>query len=482
MTGSGTELRAVLSFDTGNGTAELLPASRASQLDAVFELVCPKSVGAFTGTSRLAAMFEPHNFCCVRDSAHGAFTISFHKFIIPHINRKSSGFMGQRWDCQVPSAESWRIVARVMKPGAHMLCFGGSRTYHRVVVNIEDAGLEIRDTVMWLYGSGFPKSLDVSKAIDKEAGAERQVTGTRTGATGTNLTMRGKGGWRDGGIFDISMPATDAAVQWQGWGTALKPAHEPICLARKPLEGTVAQNVQQHGTGGINVDACRVAYQGDYRSPARASGEVNSGGTFGTGVKPFDDAKAEVAGRWPANVIHDGSDEVVGLFPDNVKGGTWNRTAGARYFNNDAEPTGYQTSGDDATTGSAARFFYCAKASKAERDAGLDGLVPKRSEYRPNETEEGYAGNSLSARQHRSVACRNHHPTVKPVALLSYLCRLITPPGGLILDCYAGSGSTGLAAIREGFRCLLIERNPEYFDIACTRIRNAWKNRQGKLF
>ena len=192
--------------------------------------------------------------------------------------------------------------------------------------------------------------------------------------------------------------------------------------------------------------------------------------------------KREQNGRWPANVIHDGSDEVVGLFPDNVKGGTWNRTAGARYFNNDAEPTGYQTSGDDATTGSAARFFYCAKASKAERDAGLDGLVPKRSEYRPNETEEGYAGNSLSARQHRSVACRNHHPTVKPVALLSYLCRLITPPGGLILDCYAGSGSTGLAAIREGFRCVLVERNPEYFDIACARIRNACENRQDNLF
>jgi len=447
-------------------------------------------------------------------------------------------FMGQRWDCQIPGVDAWRIVAGVMRPGCHLLCFGGSRTYHRVVVNIEDAGLEIRDTVMWLYGSGFPKSLDVSKAIDKETmvdctaceatgrhknpnptswedywldepcphcggrgkvrGAERKRIGRKIAGDGTAVgrsdgnTKTHEGyqrPWRDKPIEDqatawLTAPATPAAEQWQGWGTALKPAHEPICLARKAIEGTVAQNVQQHGTGGINVDACRIEHNEKIVRPATVTGVKTSAHMewrpwmqerLDAG-QPLKADFENVAGRWPANVIHDGSDEVMAEFP-NSGNGTGHATVAKRERNkgwcNSSPGEGVNAIDNYGDSGSAARFFYCAKASKAERDAGLEGLDPKRSGYRPNETEEGYAGNALSAHQHGSVPRRNHHPTVKPVALLRYLCRLITPPGGVILDCYAGSGSTGIAAIREGFRCILIERDADYFDIACRRIEAA---------
>jgi len=356
-------------------------------------------------------------------------------------------FMGKAWDYDVPGAEVWREVLRVLKPGGHLLAFAGTRTQHRMAVQIEDAGFEIRDMIAWVYGSGFPKSLDVSKAIDKCNGdpnrlhkftawmrttgltarqldeitgtnmgghyltaasqpaiptaalwklirphcgdvpawvdelvqrieAEREVLGQKTaGIANPDDHDRHTIGGSTSVVVDITAPATPEAQQWAGWGTALKPALEPITVARKPLVGTVAANVLEHGTGAINVDGCRV----------------------GTS-----------SGRWPANLIHDGSDEPRELLGD------------------------------------AARFFYCAKASKADRGEG------------------------------------NMHPTVKPTELMRYLCRLVTPPGGVVLDPFMGSGSTGKAAALEGFRFIGIERDPNYLAIAQQRI-DAIGSTQGTL-
>ena len=348
-------------------------------------------------------------------------------------------FMGKDWDHGVPGVEFWTEALRVAKPGAHLLAFGGTRTYHRLACAIEDAGWEIRDCVMWVYGSGFPKSHDVSKAIDKAAGAEREKV-PATGGLHKNRNMNDDG-WSKIGegepTMDSALPATDAARQWSGWGTALKPAWEPIIVARKPLCGTVAENVLTHGTGGINVDGCRVGQDDGTRNrPPSKPGNTYAQDAWTTNPenrKPFE---AAGLGRWPANVIHDGSDEVVGLFPQCKSGGipgksyATNATAGQGWGN-----IGKGGSGTcSADSGSAARFFYCAKASKADRDAD------------------------------------NHHPTVKPTALMRYLCRLVTPPGGVVLDPFTGSGSTGKAAIMEGFRFIGIEREAEYVEIAKARI------------
>ena len=401
-------------------------------------------------------------------------------------------FMGKRWDYDVPSVDVWAECLRVLKPGGHLLAFAGTRTQHRMAVRIEDAGFEIRDMIAWVYGSGFPKSLDVSKAIDKqrddsedihrvvrwvearrvesgvtraqveahfetqnigqalftitagsksrvatweqwielksllkfdndmdaevwrlngrkgkpgEAFAERQVVGQKivNGEEGT------AGGYQNGIAsvrgsdisiqrqINITAPATDAAKQWQGWGTALKPALEPITVARKPLIGTVAENVLQHGTGAINVDGGRVE-----------------------------------GGRWPANFIHDGSEEATDLLKDS------------------------------------ARFFYCAKASKADRDAGLDGSHSKQMDESRKHGNPGGDNPRNRGVQERT----NFHPTVKPTDLMRYLCRLVTPPSGIVLDPFMGSGSTGKAAMLEGFAFVGIEREAEYIDIAKARIQS----------
>jgi DNA modification methylase len=384
-------------------------------------------------------------------------------------------FMGKRWDYDVPSVVVWAECLRVLKPGGHLLAFAGTRTQHRMAVRIEDAGFEIRDMIAWVYGSGFPKSLDVSKAIDKRGGtnaeftvfrdavkaamkrnkvsrkslegalgnymlshyltassqpavpnyrdyviirdhvglgdkwdaafnaeAEREVVGTKTsGIANKDEGPRHTIGASQAVDVPITAPATDAARQWQGWGTALKPALEPITIARKPLIGTVAENVLKHGTGGINVDGCRV-------------GE-----------------------RWPANLIHDGSDEVVRLFPETTSGGDPKpgtpRTQASTY----SKPTISESPAYGINSGSAARFFYTAKASRDDRSDG------------------------------------NNHPTVKPTDLMRYLCRLVTPPSGTVLDPFMGSGSTGKAAMLEGFEFIGIEREPQYFAIAEQRITRA---------
>ena len=419
-------------------------------------------------------------------------------------------FMGKRWDYDVPSVEIWAECLRVLKPGGHLLAFAGTRTQHRMAVRIEDAGFEIRDLIMWCYGSGFPKSLDVSKAIDKCNGqpnrlhkftawmrttgltarqldqitdtnmgghyltaasqpaiptaalwdlvrphcgevpawvdelvqrieAEREVVGqdTKARSTAGKSALPTIGGSTVYESWDITAPATPEAQQWAGWGTALKPALEPITMARKPFPGTVAANVLEHGTGALNVDGCRVAGV----VPRTTQGQSASAGTiYGSDQRELREFEPHTAGRWPANLIHDGSDEVVGLFPEQRNGGanvSDTRKAGAS--TNILSGTGLSKPSNAAyagDTGSAARFFYTAKATKAERQ----GVT---------------------------------HPTVKPLDLMAYLCRLVTPPGGTVLDPFMGSGTTIKAAIGEGFNAIGIERDPAYFAMAEHRMDGA---------
>lgn len=390
------------------------------------------------------------------------------------------GFMGKKWDSSgiAYSVELWSECLRVLKHGGHLLAFSGSRTYHRMVVAIEDAGFEIRDQIMWVYGSGFPKSHDISKAIDKAAGAERTVIGTDTKARSTSgssalPTVGGKTVYQ---TWDITKPATDEAEQWSGWGTALKPAHEPIVMARKPIDGTVANNVLKHGVGGINIDGCRVGTSGGTAGATTSDDEAsiyNKGlnGDFG---KPVDGL-----GRFPANFIHDGSEEVLALFPDS-KGGAFpkksNVAAGQHYEGGwgAVENEERIEMGD----GSVARFFYCAKASKAERNAGLEGMPAEwkaAANFRPNHMEkalEGDSGNPFG----RFQPTQNFHPTVKPIALMRYLVRLVTPPNGTVLDPFAGSGTTLVAAILEGFNPIGMELTADYLPIINARIE--WALRQ----
>jgi site-specific DNA-methyltransferase (adenine-specific) len=342
------------------------------------------------------------------------------------------GFMGKSWDASgiAFNTEVWQECLRVLKPGGHLLAFSGSRTYHRMAVAIEDAGFEIRDQIMWIYGSGFPKSHNLKD-------------------------------------------------NWQGWGTALKPAHEPIVVARKPLIGTVAANVLTYGTGGLNIDGARVGNEGGTKLEVKE----RDAGLYAPGTGLLNRGYGEVVeglGRWPANVIHDGSDEVVELFPDTGKSGiAINRNrSGAKSgevfqggWNALTEDVGFHDSG------SAARFFYCAKASKRDRNEGLDGFNSKQ-------TVGGGGGigdylddvNSASGKYGSEKAPQaNHHPTVKPTDLMRYLCRLVTPPSGTVLDPFMGSGSTGKAAIYEGFNFVGIEMTDEYLPIAKARIEFALK-------
>ena len=350
------------------------------------------------------------------------------------------GFMGKSWDASgiAYSLDVWKAAFRALKPGGHLLAFSGTRTYHRMVVAIEDAGFEIRDQLAWVYGSGFPKSHDVAQSIEKlqTTGKARRPDRDLGGLPRNRFSgsVEGKLIADTGGKVELT---TEAAKQWQGWGTALKPAWEPICLARKPLVGTVATNVLEHGTGAINIDGCRVETDETITNHARSAESAKSKGIYGDScAQETHQTTGQALGRWPANLCHDGSDEVVEHFPSKagaaapVKGtepsGVTNNTYGK--FNARVPGTFF------ADSGSAARFFYCAKTSKSERGEG------------------------------------NDHPTVKPQALMRWLCRLITPPGGVVLDPFLGSGSTGLASMSEGFRFIGIELNDNYADIARRRL------------
>ncbi|MFP3924609.1 DNA-methyltransferase [Pseudomonas sp. W5-36] len=383
-------------------------------------------------------------------------------------------FMGKKWDYDVPSVEIWSECLRVLKPGGHLLAFASARTYHHMAVGIETAGFEIRDQIMWVFGSGFPKSLDVSKAIDKAAGAEREIVGRKTGRAATPVTdFRGGNLIGAKGRLDtsaITAPATDDAAHWEGWGTALKPAHEPICVARKPLDKglTVAANVLKWGTGAINIGGCRIGLA-DTAYARNCSGDRGSAGTRsieGQGVTTLRAGGGSAAsGRWPANLIHDGSPSVVAMFP---------AEAGASAPVKGTEPTANGFSGAVAysgmmgrvqgafhsDSGSAARFFYCAKTSRSDRHEGLDNPGPQFKQ-----------GNTLRKVENTDTK-GNNHPTVKPTELMAYLLRLVTPVDGVALDPFMGSGSTGKAAMREGFRFIGCELDPAYLAIAESRLKH----------
>ena len=387
-------------------------------------------------------------------------------------------FMGKKWDYDVPSTEIWIEALRVLKPGGHLLSFGGSRTYHRMAVAIEDAGFEIRDQIMWVYGSGFPKSLNIGKAVDKLQRNERDVIGKKEGTYAD--IRRDENTGQDslhGGIKAKDRPRievmnTKGKSPWEGWGTALKPAHEPIVLARKPLsEKTIANNVLEWGTGGINIEGCRV--ETDRKNEPRqydkekASGMNCGDDWFGTNKIKLTDFMTQ--GRFPANFIHDGSDEVVGLFPDSST--TGNRIK-PKTANNPGANTNFVSSSNTANeytdSGSAARFFYCAKASKKERNAGLEGMEEKEKRYMA--TANGTGETSKGMERFTTQPTANNHPTVKPIALMEYLIRLITPPQGTVLDPFAGSGTTGVACKNLNRNYILIEKEPEYIEIIKKRL------------
>lgn len=345
--------------------------------------------------------------------------------------------MSKAWDHGVPGIPFWEAALRVAKPGCHLLAFGGTRTFHRLAVAIEDAGWEIRDTVGWVYGSGFPKSHNVGKQLDKMAGAERDIIGPgkwhspgRTKAWGDgNKYGKQQTDGTDGKL--LTAPSTEAAKTWDGWGTALKPAWEPVIVARKPFSSTVAANVLEHGTGAINIDGCRIdisdgdkkMYKQKYYDKYGVPYKTKASKTFGQ-VKNGE-FQPNTKGRWPANLIHDGSDEVLAVFPNGTS-----------------------------------RFFYTAKASKKERNMGCEGLG----------IQEAPKQGGAPINRKTNIQMQNHHPTVKPIALMRYLCRLVTPPGGTVFDPFMGSGSTGVAAIQEGFEFIGCDIEEEYVEIAKRRI------------
>ena len=386
--------------------------------------------------------------------------------------RTSRGFMGKEWDGGDIAfrTDTWKLAYDLLKPGGYLLAFSASRNYHRMAVAIEDAGFEIRDQIMWIYGSGFPKSLNIGKAIDKRNGVQGDVIGTRK-VTSSDIGQ--KSGWNhlntDRGDYEYR----EIMNEYEGWGTALKPAHEPIVMARKPLEGSNIDNVLKYGTGAINIDGCRVGNE-----------ERTHKGMSSLGVMHDDDWKPkdiEVTsqGRYPANVMHDGSDVVRDIFPttsksaggggrktvspsDNVYQGSW----GHKEYD---KTIGF---GDE---GSASRYFYCPKTSAEERNRGLEHLKTKQTKGGGgiSTAEKAWIGANSASGKYGSLKApqKNTHPTVKPQELMKYLCRLVTPKGGVVLDPFMGSGSTGIAAKDEGFDFIGIEKEQEYFEIAEARIK-----------
>ena len=391
--------------------------------------------------------------------------------------RASTGFMGKEWDGGDIAfrQETWELCLKVLKPGGHLLAFSASRNYHRMAVAIEDAGFEIRDQIMWLYGSGFPKSMNIGKALDKKLGNERIKTGEKKTHSNKGIKQSEQRTAIGAGAFgqEVEEDVTVGTSEWEGWGTALKPAHEPLVLARKPLsEKSVVDNVLKHRTGGINIDECRVEGNDakypdtnpDFRDQGRQSKEnmgidkLSFGQTenvkrkkvvrksrtddsvFNNGNSSFRAegtlyADADPRGRFPSNVMHDGSDSIKELFEDK------------------------------------SRYFYCAKTSKAERNQGLDNFIKK------NKVFNGQSPNASKdmkgvEQKFTTKPSANIHPTVKPIKLMKYLCRLITPKGGTILDPFMGSGSTGMAAKEENFDFVGIEKEEEYFNIATARIES----------
>ncbi len=375
-------------------------------------------------------------------------------------------FMNKKWDYNIPSIEIWKECLRVLKPGGHILVACGTKTQHRMACNIEDSGFEIRDLIAWIYGSGFPKSLNIGKVIDELQENERKSVGEGISGKTRNVLNASKYPKSFGGKYVI----TEGIFEYEGWGTGLKPAMELWTLARKPLsENTVAENVLKHGTGGINIDECRVETKDTY------SYKKCGGNSFGVN-KGIDNTREYPAennplGRFPANVIHDGSEEVLELFPETKTGGGIKGNT-TKYKNENISFQNsrlYRATGIGANEGSAARFFYCAKASNSERNENLD-------EYEKQITDDGRNKKIDNPYLRGETKRQNTHPTIKPIELMKYLCRLITPKNGIILDPFMGSGSTGIASKIENFDFIGIEIDEQYFKIAETRINNIQVN------
>jgi DNA modification methylase len=397
-------------------------------------------------------------------------------------------FMGKKWDYDVPSVDLWKECLRVLKPGGTALIFAGARTQHRMACNVEDAGFELKDCIMWLYGSGFPKATDISKQLDK--GHERKVIGVKPGHEEfAGRTTKGHIDFKDGtdgfdrpwmhddekreAYHQLTAPATPEAELWNGWKShGLKPAYEPIIVAMKPNEGSYAANALKWGVAGLNIDGGRIELAGDYKS--KANGRPSLTG-LGDNYDSEQANQADSVGRFPANIIHDGSDEVLACFPDSkgqcgaVKGTEPSHTG-------DKNSSCYGKYGRipqpkrNDNEGSAARFFYCAKASKSERNAGCE-MLPERVRSEANKMMGESGQMKTGSGNDRTTKFTNFHPTVKPLALMEYLCTLTkTPTGGSVLDPFAGSGTTGVACLNTGREVILIEREAEYIPIIENRL------------
>ena len=392
-------------------------------------------------------------------------------------------FMGKKWDYDVPSIEFWREVYRVLKPGGHILSFGGTRTYHRLVTAIEDAGFEIRDQLQWIYGSGFPKSHNIGKAIDKRQGNKRSVLGSKTSGIAKSFT---KNGWGSG---NEKVEITKGYSQWEGWGSSLKPANEPICLARKPLsERTIAENVMKWGTGGLNIDGCRIETD-DF------IGRKGNPNDLGVGIlAQFDGRKSlpkrrafnsegNKLGRFPSNVIFDqDASEILDKQTGNVSQGHWSKTTTKGFGKNYGGTSTYKGVGrKEIGMVGASRFFYCPKVSKKEREIGLEDIDEKPSIQKGHGLDRICGNCGTKMLNPMDCICKepnwilppkkNSHPTVKPINLMSFLVKLITPIGGTVLDPFMGSGSGGIGTLLEGFKFVGMEQDPEYFEIATARIK-----------
>ena len=449
------------------------------------------------------------------------------------------GFMGKEWDAFVPQPAFWKEVFRVLKPGGHLLCFFGTRTYDWGVMSIRMAGFEIRDQIQWIYGQGFPKSHNISKAIDKVEGNERKVIGRkiqRVDGTLRNVGSNGSPFLKDGisgsinkatdGYIDIEEPGSDNSKRYEGWGTALKPANEPICVARKPLsEKSIAENVLKWGTGGINIDGCRVGYTSEADKESAKPGSLNATGENSMfGLKSGNEQNE--SGRFPANIIFEctcdevikgekgemyirkkesgfrssfigggdvnGEGSIMGNYNDtgdihtnpecpcyildkqsgfsksNCKSGIVEGKEANVFNDGNKKTSGHKSKimvGDYNDKGGSSRFFYQAKVSKSERNMGLDEFEDK-----PTKGSIGLHNVGGSPTKDNDRINKNTHPTLKPVSLMSYLVRLVTPPNGIVLDPFMGSGSTGISAQLEGFRFVGMELDEEYFKIATKRI------------
>ena len=387
------------------------------------------------------------------------------------------GFMGKEWDGGDIAfrTDVWSECLRVLKPGGHLLSFSHSRTYHRMAVAIEDAGFEIRDQIMWIYGSGFPKSHNIGKAIQKQSG-DVKVVGKKIGmgTTGNSYVSNNEeyiGG--DKGVYKKEYDDIEIENDYEGWGTALKPAHEPIVMARKPLsEKSIAENVLKWGTGGINIDGCRIGSEmiSSGKSKVVGGGQLNGANTRVEIEETFSN------GRFPANIMFD---EEAGKVLDEQSGvlksgyvAEHHKTKDSSWFGASGQYSSNSSQKHDLV-GGASRFFYCPKTSKKERNAGLDGFEKKTSAWMSPDSrtdKENYDRTSPGFERWKPQPRANNHPTVKPIKLMEYLITLVTPKGGVVMDCFMGSGSTGVAARNLGFKFIGIEREQEYMDIAKQRI------------